>query len=67
MDAARLAARQERADHAAGMRGGEDAADRQVRLVERGVGGEERLVPQIDHAEARRPDEARAGVLAGAA
>ena len=63
MDAARLAARQERADHAAGMRCREDAADRQIRLVERGVGGEKRLVPQIDHAEARRPDETRAGVL----
>ena len=63
MDAARLAARQERADHAAGVRRREDAADRQVRLVERGVGGEKRLVPQIDHAEARRPDETRAGIL----
>ena len=63
VDAARLAARQERADHAAGVRRREDAADRQIRLVERGVGGEKRLVPQVDHAEARRPDEARAGVL----
>ena len=62
-DAARLAAREQRADHAAGVRGGEDAADRQVRLVERGVGGKHRLVAQVDDAEARRPDDADAGVL----
>ena len=52
-DAARLAARTDRADHAAGMRGGEDAAGRQVRFVERGIGGEHRLVrrsttPRLD-------------------
>ena len=63
VDAARLAARQERADHPAGVRSREDAADRQVRLVECGVGGEKRLVPQVDHAEARRSDETRAGIL----
>ena len=30
-------------------------------LVEGGVGGEERLVPQVDDAEARRADDADAG------
>jgi hypothetical protein len=63
VDAARLAARQKRADHAAGVRRREDASDRQVRLIERGVGGEKCFVPEVDHAEARRPDEARARVF----
>ena len=63
MNPARLAARQERADHPARMRRRKDAADRQVRFVERGVGGEQRLVTKIDHAEARWSDQPRAGIL----
>ncbi len=63
MNAARLAARQERTDHAAGVRCREDAADRQTGFVERGVGGEKRLVPQVDHTEARRTDKPCAGIL----
>ena len=61
-EAARAAARVDRADHAAGMRGDEDAADRQVGLVERRIGGEHRLGAQVDDAEARRADDADAGL-----
>ena len=43
-DAARLAARHQRADHGAGVRGEEGAADRNVRLGERRVGGEQQAV-----------------------
>ena len=56
-----LAARQEGADHAAAVGGAEDLSDRQVGLVERGIGGEQRAVAQIDDAEARRADDAHAG------
>jgi hypothetical protein len=59
-DAAGLAARQEGADHAAGVGGGENAPHRQVRLVERGVRGEQRAVAQVDDAEARWADDAQA-------
>ena len=58
-DAACLAAREQRADHASGVRGDEGAADRQFRLVEGRVRGQHRLAAQIDHAEARWPDERR--------
>ena len=56
-DAARLAAGEQRADHAARMGGGEDAADRQLLLVEGGVRRQHRLAAQVDDAQARRPDQ----------
>src|SRR5436309_2149771 len=57
--AARRAAREQRSDHAARMRGRKDAPDRQLGLLERRVGGQQRLRAQIDDAEARRPDDAQ--------
>ena len=63
-DAARLAAGEQRADHAARVGGGEDAADRQVLLVEGGVRGQHRLAAQVDDAEARRTNDAQPGARA---
>ena len=60
-DAARLATGEQRADQAAAVGGGEDAAVRQVLLVEGGVGGEHRLAAQVDDAQARGPDDAQPG------
>ena len=58
----RLAARHQRADHRAGVRGDEDAADRNVRLGEGRVGGQHHAFAQIDHAEAGRADQPDAGL-----
>ena len=66
-DAARLAAREQRTDQAAAVGGGEDAPGRQVGLVEGGVRRQHGLAAQVDHAEARRADEADAGARAGLA
>ncbi len=66
-DAARLAAREQRPDQAAAVGGGEDAADRQIGLVEGGVRGQHGLGAQVDHAQARRADDADAGARAGVA
>ena len=66
-DAAGLAAREQRTDEAAAVGGGEDAPGRQVRLVEGGVRRQHGLAAQVDHAEARRADEADAGARAGLA
>jgi hypothetical protein len=66
-DAARLAARQQCADQAAGVGGGEDTPGRQVELVEGGVGRHHRFGAQVDDAEARWPDQADTGVGAGLA
>ena len=55
---ARLAARHQRADHGAGVRGKEGAADRNVRLGEGRVGGEQQAFAQVHDAEARRADDA---------
>src|SRR5207253_2186481 len=59
-NAARLAARQERTDHAAGVRSREDAADRKLAFVEGRVRRQHRLRAQVDHAEARWSDDAQA-------
>ena len=64
-DAARLAAREQRADQAAAVRSREDAAHRQVGLIEGGVGRHHRFGAQVDDAEARRSDQAEAGAGAG--
>ena len=66
-DIPRLAARKQRSDQTAGVRGGKDAADRQVDLVEGGIRRQHHLVAQIDDAEARRPDDTDAGSCAGIA
>ena len=66
-DAARLAAREQGPDQAAAVGGGEDAAGRQLRLVEGGVRRQHGLGAQVDHAEARRSDEAHAGARADVA
>jgi hypothetical protein len=59
-DAARLPARKQRADQAAAVGGGEDAADRQLGLVERGIGGEHGLLrrsttPRLEGPTTRMP------------
>ena len=60
-DAACLPARHQRADHGAGVRGKEGAPDRNVRLGEGCVGGEQQALAQVDHAQARRTDNADPG------
>ena len=64
VDAARAGTREDRADHAARVRGDENAAHRQAGLIERRIGGEHRLAAQVDDAKARRSDHPDAGLCA---
>jgi len=62
-DAARPSARDQRADHAAAVRGDEQAANRHVGFGKRGIGRQHQPLARVDRAQAARAEDAYAGAL----